>query len=337
MKNQLNRIQEARTSQPTGTNSGPSCDRDVSLSPEVQRATERWLPQNVTPDQRAMLPVVLPVVRCWVAAARPSTPKEARIYLWATIQIALWAYSEFHTLDPEVVLSIHNVEYFTMFECADRSNGWRQEARWKLRCVGRAANPDGWPPKPPQLGPSPIVLPYSAAEEAMFVHAARGSEASNRASRLAVAGFSLGAGLKGNEIKVVTPEDVVEHNSGVITVRVAGRHPRLVPIRASYADVIREAVQAANGARFIPAEGRCPVSDVAARLLENPEATGRRNGLRLRRARNTWLVAHLEANTPFAALRAIAGPLAGKTLDALIEHVHAGITPENAVEQGMRA
>ena len=107
MKNQLNRIQEARTSQPTGTNSGLSCDGDVSLSPEVQRATERWLPQNVTPDQRAMLPVVLPVVRCWVAAARPSTPKEARIYLWATIQIALWAYSEFQTLDPEVVLSIH--------------------------------------------------------------------------------------------------------------------------------------------------------------------------------------------------------------------------------------
>ena len=233
MKNQLNRIHEARTSQPTGTNSGLSCDGDVSLSPEVQRATERWLPQNVTPDQRAMLPVVLPVVRCWVAAARPSTPKEARVYLWATIQIALWAYSEFQTLNPRVVLSIHNVEYFTTFECADRSNGWRQEVRWKLRCVGRAANPDGWPPKPPQLGPSPIVLPYSAAEEAMFVHAARGSEASNRASRLAVAGFSLGAGLKGNEIKVLTPEDVVEHNSGVITVRVAGRHPRLVPIRAS--------------------------------------------------------------------------------------------------------
>lgn len=337
MKNQTNRIEQAGPSKRSDTNSVLSLDVNVSLLPEIQQAIEKWRPRKISTEQQAMLPEVLPVVRRWVAAAMPSSLESARIFMWATTRIALWAYSEFGTLDPEIVLSIHNVEYFTTFESADRSVGWQGEARWTLRCVGRATNPDGWPPKPPELGSSPIALPYSVAEEATFVHAARGTEASNRASRLAVVGFGLGAGLKGEEINMAKPEDVTERNSGLVTVRVAGRYPRLVPIRASYADVVREAVQAADGARFIRGDSHSSVSNVAAALLENPRATGRRRGLLLRRARNTWLVAHLEANTPLAALRVIAGPLAKRTLDVLMEHVSAEMTPEEAIEQGARA
>ena len=40
--------------------------------------------------------------------------------------------------------------------------------------------------------------------------------------------------------------------------------------------------------------------------------------LSLRRARATWLTAHLEAGTPLPVLREMAGPLATATLDDLL-------------------
>ena len=58
--------------------------------------------------------------------------------------------------------------------------------------------------------------------------------------------------------------------------------------------------------------------------------------LSLRRARNTWLVAHLRANTPWLALRVIAGPVSAYKLNALMAHVAEGFDPDEAVQLGWR-
>ena len=58
--------------------------------------------------------------------------------------------------------------------------------------------------------------------------------------------------------------------------------------------------------------------------------------LSLRRARATWLTAHLEAGTPLPVLREVAGPLSAATLDDLLGAC-AAVTTEQAVTEALRA
>ena len=58
--------------------------------------------------------------------------------------------------------------------------------------------------------------------------------------------------------------------------------------------------------------------------------------LSLRRARTTWVTAHLEAGTALPVLPEIVGPLATATLDDLLVAT-AAVTSEQAVRQALRA
>ena len=335
--NTNNTTQREGATDQTDIDTSMSFALEVSLSPDVQRVIDEWQPQKVNPAQQVLLSDVLPAVRHCAAAANPTTPKMARRLLWATTQMMLWAYEEFGYIDIEEVMSVHNVEHFTVYANAHRSTGWKQGVRPALRWVGRAVNPDGWPPKSPTIGQHKVALPYTSDDEEMFSFMASSSTASNREGRLAVVAFPFGAGLRGVEVATVTPSDLEYRHDGRIVVNVRGQWPRRVPVRAAYSDLVREAVEAANGAMFVRGDSHSAAAVIAERLLEDPRTTGRRSGLVLRRARNTWLAAHLRVNTPLAALLTIAGPLSAKTLLALIKHIQAEIDPDEAVEQGMRA
>ena len=58
-------------------------------------------------------------------------------------------------------------------------------------------------------------------------------------------------------------------------------------------------------------------------------------GLVLRRARTTWLAAHIEAGTGLAVLRAIAGPVSPSTLTALMSETAAELDPLEAACRGL--
>ena len=59
--------------------------------------------------------------------------------------------------------------------------------------------------------------------------------------------------------------------------------------------------------------------------------------LSLRRARATWLTAHLVAGTPPLVLRKIAGPVSAATMDDLLAATGHTVSPEQAVIKGLRA
>ena len=309
---------------------------DKSLSPEVQRIIDNWRPQKVKPEQRVFLPEVLPIVRDCVANARPISPVDARHFLWATCQLMLWAYEEFGYIDTEEVLTFHNVNCFIECKSDNEDDGWLREIRSLLSRVARAVNPDGFPQKPPSYGMSSIALPYSTDEEEMWSFVASSSEASNRASRLAIVAFSFGAGIRGGEIALVVPSDLDYRDDGRIVLNVPGKWSRRVPIRAAYSDLVRQAVEASDGAKFLKSSGDAAASLIASRLIENPDVTGRRNGLSLRRARNTWVAAYMRVDFPLWALRVLAGQLSAKTLDGLVDRICAEHDPEDAVEAGLR-
>ena len=150
---------------------------------------------------------------------------------------------------------------------------------------------------------------------------------------------TFGAGLTGVEASRATPDDLVERPDGRVVVIVRGRDSktRIVPIRRAYTDMAREAIEASDGTTFFRGTGVDRARCIAERLPDDPRISGNREVLSVWRARHTWIVAHLTANTPLAALYAVAGPLSGKTLETMIRHLQAEISTEEAVEQALGA
>lgn len=182
------------------------------------------------------------------------------------------------------------------------------------------------------MGRPGIAIPYSAEEEQAFRLAADLRCRPGQAAEIAVVCLSLGAGMNGAEVKLATPDDVVAVGEGRVAVRVKGRHPRLAPIRKAYTDLIRKAVAAAEGGSFFEAVHVNAVHDAAQRVAA-PDG----GHLRLRRARVTWLRAHLVAGTDLAVLRVIAGPVSANTLSDLIAMSAAPLDGEAAAVAALRA
>ena len=94
--------------------------------------------------------------------------------------------------------------------------------------------------------------------------------------------------------------------AGRLVVQVRGRDARIVPIRACWTGTAHRAIHLAKERaepcpRFIVAQDRNAAARAAHRVAVGDTS------LSLRRARATWLTAHLEAGTPLPVLREVAG------------------------------
>lgn len=171
----------------------------------------------------------------------------------------------------------------------------------------------------------------------MFAQAALLPGRKDRVARIWVVVASLGTGMRCSEISAATTDDLVERDDGRIVVAVRGVNARSVPIRAAYTDMAHEAIAGAYGDRFFRGTNKYAAAATAGRLPDDPYRCDNSEVLALRRARNTWLVAQLTANISLVPLRAVAGPVSAKTLNALTEHVHAELDPAEAIEEALRA
>ena len=309
-----------------------------TLTPQVAKVIASWRPENPTDEDAAVLPVVLPTMRRWVTATAPASAASAALLMRATTGLALWGWRELGTLSVEVLLHVDNVEYWSMTynKKRNRSATWCHNTRASLRRVAKTVNAENWPLRPTPMGGRPLALPYVADEEQAFVLSALLPKL-NRAGRLWVVCASLGAGMTGAEAVLTVPEDLVELEGGRLAARVRGRNPRLVPIRDAYTSLAREAVKDAEGTKFVRGDNENAAALIAAKIVGRPRSAREATHLSLRRARNTWLVAHLRANTPWPALRVIAGPVSAYKLSTLMARVADGFDPDEAVQLGLGA
>ena len=296
------------------------------------RVLDHWDPQGWSDSDLRALKSVRATVRDWVAKAEPRNPYSARRLLRTTAKLTVWAYHTWGTTDVTVVLDPRNVEYWVMSVNAQQSPTWRENVRGALRAVGRAANPEGWLPPSPQVGRTTVAAPYDSIDETAFVRAAKLAGRVNRAGRLWVVGGSFGGGLHGSELALATVDDFEETAGGRLVVRTKGLSARLVPILRAHTEVVREALDHACNGRFIKATGRNRAYRIGSAL-----DSGDGKGLSLRRARSTWLQAHLVAGTSLAALRWLAGPISPNTLAALLPEAANLLDNETAVVEGLRA
>ena len=289
-----------------------------------------WVPHSV----RDAHPAVLAEARTVAAAMRPETPLAARRLLWALSPFGVWAHRTVGTFTADTI-NARNVEVWIAAVNAHRPRGWRNASRSVLRQVGRAVNPIGWPEQPDEVGRPPACAPYDAIDEALFREAAGLPGVDDPATTLWVAAAACGAGMRGPEISAAELGDLTEIQADRLVVRVRGNDARLVPIRASWTDTARRAIQLVQDRsepcpRFITAQDRNAAARAANRIRIGDTS------LSLRRSRATWLTAHLEAGTPLRVLREVAGPLSAATLDDLLGACVA-VAAEQAVTEALRA
>jgi hypothetical protein len=283
---------------------------------------QRWRPTTWHERDLQALEPLLPTIRGWVRQIEARDATQAAQFLRAASGIAVWAHRTLGNIDATVVFHPSNVEEWTMKTCADRSMRWREITRSRLRSLGRVVNAEGWPPPTQKVGKQTVARPYTRIEERAFRLAGGLPGRVNRVHRLWVVCGSLGAGLRGMEIRAARVSDLEQLAGDRLAIRVRGPNSRLVPIRKDYTGLATAAADASTIDRFIPTNGRNIISATAARL--NPS-------LSLRRARSTWLAAHMAANTPLAVLRQVAGPLSLNTLDGLLDHTVTSMKEETAV------
>ena len=292
------------------------------------------MPHPVRDTDPATLTAVLCEARTLITAISPPTATAARRLLWAVAPFGVWATATVGSFSADTI-NARNVEAWISGVNKRQPQGWRNAARAALRQVGRTVNPLGWPDQPDEVGRPPACPPYDFAEEAMFREAAGLPGPEDPATTLWVAAASCGAGMRGPEIGAAETSDLTEIEAGRLVVQVRGRDARIVPVRACWTDTARRAVklvqQRANRCpRFIVAQDRNAAARAANRVHVGDTA------LSLRRARATWLTAHLEAGTPLPVLRQVAGPLSAATLDDLLAATRA-VTAKQAITAALRA
>ena len=320
---------------------GADCDEDhdgaadpVEVRTDLD-ATARVLAEFVPASVRDVDPVVvaevLAVAREWVAAAGPRDASSARRMLWAVAPLLVGWRQRLGAVDA-AMLNPRNVEVWVNIDNKHRTLGWRHQARAMLRRVGRVVNPAGWATDQTPIGRKPAALAYDFETEAVFAAVARVAKHRDRAGCLWVAAAGFGAGLNGVEMHAATTRDVFECGDRRLAVEVRGRFPRLVPVRDRFTGLMRAAVSLAEDRaddRFVGAVDKNAVSRIAASLDFG------QGGLSLRRARATWLTAHLLAATPLAALRVVAGAVSGHTLSELVDVAADGVDSATALVQAL--
>lgn len=324
-------------SRDAGRGQGADTSASSRLCAEAAAVVGSWRPARPDEERCAELAAVLPLVREWVAAAEPAGAKAARRLMWAAAPMAVWLRGVSGSLDA-AMLTGRNVEVWVNTVNGHRPASWRNAARSSLRRLGRAVNPGGWP-QTETIGRRPVAEPYDSETEAVLLLAAGLPGRGGEAARLWVAAAGCGAGLTGVEMLAARTGDLIELGDGRLGVAVRGRRPRTVPVRSRWTGAVRDAARLAllresetscSGVRFVLG-CKNAVSQVAAGLDFGE------GGFSLRRARSTWIAAHLAAGTPYLALRAIAGGLSADTLAKLAEATDKQTGAEQAVIEGLRA
>ena len=292
-----------------------------------------WLPLTARRMDPALLAAVQPEIKDCLRLAAPRHRAQAQEDLRAMYLYLPWVVRNRETLAKRVVWHPHTVDAYMDDIKNTYSLEWRQNHRIFLTRVGRKANSLGFPRKPAPLGRSPLAEPYSAAMEASLCLAAElRCRQRGTASELFTVVGCLGAGMAGCEITNTEPRHVINLTEDRFGIEVFGRHARVAPIRASYTRLAELALEAANGQRFIAKTSKNLVYVAAERV-----AVKNAGHLSFRRARNTWLRAHLLAGTDLLDLERCSRPVKTEVLTALLQVSARDIDPMEAALRALKA
>jgi hypothetical protein len=274
---------------------------------------DAWVPRGV--DERAGA-----FARSLVAGVDPPSWARARSLLWSASRLCAFALFCGHEPEPAVVLSGALIERFIAVGTPGWSLAARRTVRTNLYFLARRVNVRT--PEPVPLARGRAQAPYAEAELAAYLALADAQPTEARRQRASgLIALGAGAGLLGADLRLVCGTDVVARSGGVV-VAVAGRHPRVVPVRSELAErALVAADWAASGFIVGGAEPtrRNVTSPLIASLAGGPDLPR----LSLARLRSTWL-SRCAADIGLATFMAAAGVVCSQRLGDVVAHLDPG-------------
>ena len=168
-----------------------------------------------------------------MAESSPKSAARAKALLYAASRLGSFATSVGLSLDLEVVLSQSVIERFIVSQGSRLSSPTRRTLRSNLRFIARSVLVNQVP-APVPLSRERAKAPYTRQEIDAYLALADAQPTEARRMRLTgLVALGAGAGLMGADLRGVRGTDVVWRSGGVV-VSIAGKRPRVVPVRVGY-------------------------------------------------------------------------------------------------------
>ena len=248
------------------------------------------------------------LIRELALAAGPADDTDAAELLSALAGHAAWLTATGLDVTADSLVDPDLVQRWALHGLADLAAGTAANYRSRLARVAAAVCGSS---RPAPLHASDPCEPYTLGHErAHVLWAGRLPTDRARADLSGAALLGYGCGLPAAELTDTVGDDVEQHDDGLVVVRVRGPRARVVPVRARYGPALLALAADAGPAHlFRPATdgrlGKNALTNAVARAAQHGDPLLPR--LTAQRMRATWLVRHLDAGTPPAALLAAAG------------------------------
>ena len=287
---------------------------DSHLSDEVRVTLNNYVPYRTPKSEWLQLRdlVLFAVSQSW-----PYSVSEAHFRLSIAVMFAKWATSEAaQDADPDIFHAA-NVDRFVSTHLVNESaTGRRNDARLRLVAAGALSES----PVPPLLaGLAPVAQPYTPAECAQLASWGAGLRQEwRRRNASFILSFGLGAGLESSETRYVKGADI-EDVDGLMVINVRGDNERAVPVRRFEAEEIRSALKTFQVDGFVLTDHARATKN----LMDTMQGGQVKGAPNPRRLRSTWIVAHLNAQSPLPEFLAAAGLVTTASLTRYLPYVEA--------------
>lgn len=254
---------------------------------------------------------VAPEVRRAVKVALPGTTYTATQLLGALSKLALHADARGLPADARIWLSREVIDSFVEAGMPTLRGATRGNYRARLLRLREAViGPDLATGNAARLSGSTASAPYGPGERAELWSWAGTQPTSvlRRGCKLLMA-LGFGCGLDSHEIVPLRAHDVRATTAGgPVTVNVRGRRARLVLCRRPWERVLADlAAEAEPGSWLFRPEASARAKNTVTNFLARTHSAPDTPRLMMARARASWIVDHVDGNTPLSALIAASG------------------------------
>lgn len=255
--------------------------------------------------------VIRPFVEDAIALALPQNSYSVEALLGPAMHFAYWAVFVVEAdLDATIIFDRELIEHYVRESLPELAEGTRRNHRAWLFRVAEAVNPEANPRNPMPLNERSLDTPYDDNERnALDRWAAGQATPYMRHAATVLIALGLGAGLSSGEIATLRRKSVTVGPDRIVRIEVAGDgNPRTVPVAARYEKALAKAIKKVPAEAFVflpnrTRTGNEVVSAWVARSLTPPGTPT----VRVRRMRNTWLVAHMANRVDVLTLMEAAG------------------------------
>lgn len=254
---------------------------------------------------------VAPEVRRAVQTALPGTTYTATQLLGSLARLALFADARGQPADARIWLSREVIESFIAVGTPTVAESTRANYRARLLRLREALiGPDVASGAAARLSGSHASAPYGSAERTELWSQACGQPTpALRTGYKTLMALGFGCGLDSNEIVPLRTHDVrVTGDDGPVVVNVRGRRARLVVCRRAWEHVLADLNgQVQAGAWLFRPEADARAKNTVTNFLARTRTPPGAPRLVMARARASWIVDHVDDNTPLSALIAASG------------------------------